>query len=74
MGSTGMDEDGDDIDHYADTMGGQSGAALYVIFFGNRYLVGNHSRGYDVLPFDEWNEARRLEGLFYTYLISYSAL
>jgi hypothetical protein len=66
-----MDEDGDNIDHYADTSDGESGAGLYVID-GNRYVVGSHQGGYSN-AFDDWNEARRLEGLFYDYLIDYTA-
>jgi len=71
IGSTGMDEDGDNIDHYADTTEGESGAGLYVID-GNRYVVGSHQYWYSH-PLDEWNEARRLEGLFFNYLIDYTA-
>lgn len=74
VGANQMDEDGDNVDHYADTSGGQSGSALYVIDgAGNRYLIGNHKGGYSN-PFDDWNEARRLEGLFYSFLKSYTAL
>lgn len=74
IGANQLDEDGDNIDHYADTSGGQSGAVLYVIDgAGNRYLIGNHKGGYSN-PFDDWNEARRLEGLFYSFLKDYSAL
>ena len=73
IGSNGMDEDGDNVDHYADTTGGQSGAGLYVIHDGSRYVIGTHKGGYSN-PFDDWNEARRLEGLFYTFMKDYTAL
>lgn len=73
IGHNNMDEDGWNVDHYADTSAGQSGAALYIVVSGNRYLIGNHFGGFEN-PFDEWNEARRLSDLFYSYLTSYTAL
>jgi V8-like Glu-specific endopeptidase len=73
MNATGMDEDGWNIDHYADTSGGQSGAGLYIIIDNKRYVIGAHQAGYSN-PFDDWNEARRIEGLFYTFIKDYSAL
>jgi V8-like Glu-specific endopeptidase len=68
-----MDEDGWNIDHYADTTEGQSGSGLYIISNGNRYVIGNHYAGFEH-HFDSWNEARRLSDTFYSYLISYTAL
>lgn len=73
IGSTGMDEDGDNVDHYADTTGGESGSGLYIIDGGTRYVIGAHRAGFSNI-FDDWNEARRLEGLFYSFMKDYTAL
>lgn len=74
IGTNNMDVDGsDEIEHYADTYGGQSGAGLYIIDNGNRYVVGAHQGWDDPDIGSIRNRARRIDGSFESLIYNRSA-